>query len=156
MPKLVDALLENGRSKSFWFVIPLILNFRAFVSITIDVNQFGVCVIYLLLSAKSINDAILTLTSYDNVHYCFIILILAVILLPFTFLKSPEDFWYVTFGAMACSVLSVAFIIVGSVFDYSKCSPTKDEFFNNIRRITPLQTISAFGTQVFSYGGHAR
>ncbi|KAI6184575.1 Aa-trans domain-containing protein [Aphelenchoides bicaudatus] len=128
---------------------------KTWVTITIGINQLGVSVIYLLLAAKSINDAVLTLTSYEHLHYCYVILILALILLPLNFLKSPEDFWPVTFAAMACSVLSVVFICIGSALDYSKCSPTKDEFFNNIRHITPMQTISAFGTLVFSYGGHA-
>jgi vesicular inhibitory amino acid transporter len=55
-------------------------------------TQFGVAVVYLLLSAKNIHDFMKSFFN-ANLGYCIIILIVAVALLPITFLKSPQDFW---------------------------------------------------------------
>lgn len=61
---------------------------------TIGINQFGVSVLYLLLSAKSISDAIYSLGATQLVlngfDACVFTIILAVVLLPITFLKSPS------------------------------------------------------------------
>lgn len=82
---------------------------RKFVSAINDVTQFGVTVVFLLLSSKNIQDMVKVRTSGVlpkhhsrnvikgfadmDLSYCFVILIVAAGLLPVTFLKSPQDFW---------------------------------------------------------------
>ncbi|KAI6234056.1 Lysine histidine transporter 1 [Aphelenchoides fujianensis] len=93
------------------------------VSGTIQANQFGVCVVYLLpFCAKSINDALTAIFHDSSLHYCIITVLLALLLFPITLLKSPEDFWPVVIGGMCCSALAVILIFVGSGFDYGLCS----------------------------------
>ncbi|KAK6019391.1 hypothetical protein OSTOST_14975, partial [Ostertagia ostertagi] len=66
-------------------------NARKVVSVIIDVTQFGVATVYLLLSAKNIHDMVKTFTNTEF-SYCIVVLIVAVCLLPVTYLKSPQDF----------------------------------------------------------------
>ncbi|KAK6043000.1 hypothetical protein COOONC_19495 [Cooperia oncophora] len=67
---------------------------KILVSICIDITQFGIAVVYLLLASKNIHDMIKTFSDAEF-SYCFVVIILAVCLLPITFLKSPQDFWLV-------------------------------------------------------------
>uniref|UniRef100_A0AC35EYX8 Amino acid transporter transmembrane domain-containing protein n=1 Tax=Panagrolaimus sp. PS1159 TaxID=55785 RepID=A0AC35EYX8_9BILA len=65
---------------------------KTLVSLCIDLTQFGIAVVYLLLSAKNIHDAIKSFSDAD-ISFCYVILIVAVCLMPILFLKSPQDFW---------------------------------------------------------------
>ncbi|KAK6036633.1 hypothetical protein COOONC_25862 [Cooperia oncophora] len=56
------------------------------------------------------------------VNYCFVVIILAVCLLPITFLKSPQDFWWAVVIAMITTSCAVVLIIVGASLDYGLCS----------------------------------
>jgi amino acid permease len=62
------------------------------VSICLNVTQFGICVVYLLLSAKNIHDFVANFTPHGP-DLCLMVVIIGLILLPITFLKSPQDFW---------------------------------------------------------------
>lgn len=46
------------------------------VQTTINVNQFGVSLVYILLSAKTIHDALILHLGH-SLHYCFIFMILS-------------------------------------------------------------------------------
>ncbi|KAI6179151.1 Aa-trans domain-containing protein [Aphelenchoides besseyi] len=121
---------------------------KYFVSATINVNQFGVCVVYLLLSAKSINDGLSIFG--PTLHFCLITLILATCLLPVTFLKSPESFAFVVIGGMICSVSAVTLIAIGSGMDYSLCAG-----HGSTKEVNTLKLLSGIGTLVFAFGGHS-
>ncbi|KAK0411715.1 hypothetical protein QR680_005802 [Steinernema hermaphroditum] len=124
---------------------------KAVVSGCIDANQFGTAVVYLLLSAKNIHDSIKAFSGGSvNLNFCFVILILAAFLLPVTFLKSPQDFWWAVVLAMVTTTVAVILICIGGGIDYHTCSPHSElpEF-----RITNY--FLALGTFLFSYGGHA-
>lgn len=119
---------------------------------TLNINQFGVSVIYLLLSAKGISEVVVAFAvdekgaPYDF-SKCYVMLILAILLLPFTFLKSPVDFWWSIFGAMVCSILAAVFIIVGAGMDYKECHS-----FDRQQSIpTGLSIFSALGNMVFAF-----
>jgi solute carrier family 32 (vesicular inhibitory amino acid transporter) len=62
------------------------------VSVCIDITQFGIAVVYLLLVSKNIHDF---LKAFFNTElgFCVIVIIVALCLLPVMFLKSPQDFW---------------------------------------------------------------
>jgi len=53
------------------------------------VTQFGTAVVFLLLAAKNIESFI---QSYGGLHFgfCYVVLVVAVFMLPFTLLKSPK------------------------------------------------------------------
>ncbi|KAF8354128.1 hypothetical protein PRIPAC_95751 [Pristionchus pacificus] len=64
---------------------------RIFVSIICNITQFMIAVVYILLAAKNIQDAVKAFAGVDF-SFCIVVIILAVCLLPLTFLKSPADF----------------------------------------------------------------
>jgi len=122
---------------------------KLIVSICIDITQFGVGVVYLLLSAKNIRDFVETFFHKDF-SYCYVILIVAVALLPVTFLKSPQDFWAAVVLAMFTTTLAVVLIIVSAGLDHKECAPHQAMPKFNI-----VNYFLALGTLIFSYGGHA-
>ncbi|CAD5231820.1 unnamed protein product [Bursaphelenchus xylophilus] len=122
---------------------------RNIVSVCIDITQFGVAVVYLLLASKNIHDFVQTFFETDF-SYCYVILIVSLALLPVTFLKSPQDFWAAVVLAMFTTAAAVVLIIVGASLDSETCGPEMrmPEF-----RLTNY--FLALGTIIFSYGGHA-
>lgn len=85
-----------------------------------------------------------------NISYCVVILVVAVVLLPVTFLKSPQDFWPAIVIGMFTTGIAVVLILVSASLDYGTCSSEgrKVEF-------TITNYLMATGTIIFSYGGHA-
>ncbi|CAJ0959221.1 unnamed protein product, partial [Mesorhabditis belari] len=125
------------------------VNMRRIVSVCIDVTQFGVAVVYLLLSSKNIHDFLKAFVKSD-LSFCIVILCLAVCLLPVTFLKSPNDFWWAVVIAMMTTSMAVMLILVGASIDYEKCHKEKampDFHITNY--------FLALGTFLFAYGGHS-
>ncbi|TKR87051.1 hypothetical protein L596_011524 [Steinernema carpocapsae] len=120
------------------------------VSVCINVNQFGTAVVYLLLSSKNIHDSIKAFSSGFNFDFCIVVLILATCLLPITFLKSPQDFWWAVVLAMITTTVAVILICIGGGFDYQYCHQHKEMPDFHI-----TQYFLALGTFLFSYGGHA-
>ncbi|PIO73808.1 transmembrane amino acid transporter protein [Teladorsagia circumcincta] len=131
---------------------------RKFVSVIIDVNQFGVSTVFVLLSSKTIHDMVKTLTSTD-ISYCFVVLIVAVCLLPVTWLKSPQDFWLAVMVAMLTVFIAIILVFVGIALDYGLCSPyTGNDVYCDFRDVPPISAKNLFlslGTIMFACGGHA-
>ncbi|GMT07143.1 hypothetical protein PENTCL1PPCAC_29317, partial [Pristionchus entomophagus] len=121
---------------------------RIFVSIICNITQFMIAVVYILLAAKNIQDAIKAFAGIDF-SFCIVVIILAVCLLPLTFLKSPADFWWAVVIAMITTSIAVILIIVGAMLDYGACSPTR-----NLPDFKITNVFLALGTFLFSYGGH--
>ncbi|CAJ0590942.1 unnamed protein product [Cylicocyclus nassatus] len=121
---------------------------RKIVSICIDITQFGIAVVYLLLSAKNIHDMIKTFSDTEF-SYCFVVLILAVCLLPLTFLKSPQDFWWAVVIAMITTSCAVVLILIGASLDYGLCSG-----YTGMPEYKTKNFFLALGTLLFAYGGH--
>lgn len=122
---------------------------RKFVSAINDVTQFGVTVVFLLLSSKNIQDMVKGFADMD-LSYCFVILIVAAGLLPVTFLKSPQDFWGAVVVAMFTSAAGIVLILVGIALDYNLCSSHTE-----VPPLKPKTLFLAMGTILFSCGGHA-
>ncbi len=66
--------------------------FRFLVSLCIDLTLFGSSVVFLLLASENISFLI-QLWAEKDISFCFLMLAVAVALLPATFLGSPKDFW---------------------------------------------------------------
>ncbi len=79
-----------------YWLLQTITAFRTFVSMSVNVTQFGIGVVFLLLAAKNIDDFCHAIFAW-RISFCIMILVVAAILLPLTMLKSPQDFWYVHF-----------------------------------------------------------
>ncbi|TKR87047.1 hypothetical protein L596_011520 [Steinernema carpocapsae] len=122
---------------------------KTIVSVCISATQFGVTVVYLLLCAKNIHDSVAAFSGY-NFNFCLVILILALLLLPVTYLKSPEDFWWTVILAMVSSAVAAILICVGGAKDYETCHSHRklpDFYF----------TQYSLGLSIFicAFGGHA-
>ncbi|KAH7712135.1 Protein Y32F6A.4 [Aphelenchoides avenae] len=118
------------------------------VSVCLNITQFGIAVVYLLLSSKNIHDFVQWASGTDF-NDCYVILCVALGLLPITFLKSPADFWQAVVLAMVAAALSVILMCTGAIYDYQACSSQM--------KWAPLKVdnvLVALGTIFFSYGGH--
>ncbi|KAI6186022.1 Amino acid transporter, transmembrane family-containing protein [Aphelenchoides besseyi] len=122
---------------------------KSIVSICLDVTQFGICVVFFLLASKNIHDFIANFTSHGP-DVCIVILIVGVILLPITFLKSPEDFWWAIVAGMCSTAIAVVLILIGAGMDFLECSKNKGEPGFKL-----MNLFTALGTVVFTFGGHS-
>lgn len=62
------------------------------VSGCLNITQFGTAVVFLLLAAQNIENFIHSYVGL-NIGFCYLIVFVAIFMLPFTLLKSPKDFW---------------------------------------------------------------
>ncbi|CAI5448550.1 unnamed protein product [Caenorhabditis angaria] len=122
--------------------------FSHFVSIILQVTQFGTAVVFVLLAAKN-GENILHANFQTHIGFCYMIFIVGLLVFPFTLPKSPKDFWFAVVAAMITTTLSVILIIVGAIGDFETCS--KDVFYPTFDL---TKTLMSFGTIMFSYGGH--
>uniref|UniRef100_A0A915DTY9 Amino acid transporter transmembrane domain-containing protein n=1 Tax=Ditylenchus dipsaci TaxID=166011 RepID=A0A915DTY9_9BILA len=77
------------------------------------------------------------------------ILIVALLFLPLTFLKSPQDFWGAVVTAMFTTAMAVILIVVGASLDYGTCATDRE-----MPSLKFTNVFLAFGTLLFAYGGH--
>jgi len=123
--------------------------FKHLVSVCIDLTQFGVCVAFLLLASNNIHDFLKAFFNI-NLNFCILILIVALVILPVTMLKSPQDFWPAVVLAMITTSCACILIISGSLMDASTCKPQVNYPGFNFKTF-----FLAFGTIMFAYGGHS-
>lgn len=117
----------------------------------------------MLLSSKNIQHFLKAFFGI-NVSFCLLILALALVLFPFTLLKSPEDFWWeinnevnvliIRWAAVvsACTTtFAVILICIGAILDSPVCAP------NSVGQPPNFHVTNYFlalGTILFAYGGH--
>uniref|UniRef100_A0A914HP62 Amino acid transporter transmembrane domain-containing protein n=1 Tax=Globodera rostochiensis TaxID=31243 RepID=A0A914HP62_GLORO len=122
---------------------------RTIVSICVNITQYGATTVFLLLCAKNIRDFIRAFLNVE-ISFCYLIVMIALVLLPVTLLKSPNDFWPVIVGGMISTIVAIVFICIGSMMDWESCASAKElpsfDFSNYL---------SALGTMLFTYGGHS-
>ncbi|XP_074595419.1 uncharacterized protein LOC141850644 [Brevipalpus obovatus] len=78
-------------------------------SVMMDLQLFGVTLVFLLLCAELVASLI---ASHVSISYCSLIVVIGIILCPLTWFGSPADFPPVAFGAMISSVLSSIIVII--------------------------------------------
>uniref|UniRef100_A0AC35U4P4 Aa_trans domain-containing protein n=1 Tax=Rhabditophanes sp. KR3021 TaxID=114890 RepID=A0AC35U4P4_9BILA len=121
---------------------------RTFTSCVLNVMLYGVSIVYLLLSSQIINDIVSSLTGV-NIGSCVMLLIVAGMMLPVTFLKSPQDFWWAIVVAMFTTLFAVIIIFSGTLIDYETCAP--EASFGTFKMTNLFLSL---GTFMFSFGGH--
>uniref|UniRef100_A0A915ME09 Amino acid transporter transmembrane domain-containing protein n=1 Tax=Meloidogyne javanica TaxID=6303 RepID=A0A915ME09_MELJA len=122
---------------------------RFLTSCTLNVMLFGVSVVYLLLAAKITSELWASFSPAHGFGPCVMTLFLAGALLPVTFLKSPQDFWWAVVSAMLTTCLAVFIILLGTLLDLPKCSSFAKQpnfTFNNY--------FLSIGIFFFAFGGH--
>lgn len=123
---------------------------KVIVSVCIDITQFGIAVVFLLLSSKNIHDFINAFFNAE-ISYCYVVLVVGFCLLPVTFLKSPQDFWWAVVLAMITTTCALLLIVVGAAMDYPTCAPVR----GTNTKFVASNYLLALGTYLFAYGGHA-
>ncbi|GMS81574.1 hypothetical protein PENTCL1PPCAC_3749, partial [Pristionchus entomophagus] len=121
---------------------------RVFKSILMSVQQFYLSVVFLLLASNNISSLLFDRFSI-KVNFCFVALIVTVILLPLLMLGSPKDFWQAGLIAVISTSTAIVLIFIGAAHDQGECMKyveyppvAFDKFF------------LAYGTIMFAYGGH--
>ena len=121
---------------------------RWLTSAVVNIMLFGVAIVYLLLSA-SIFSEIAIGTFKLNLSTCWMIPIIALVLLPVTFCKSPADFQWAVVTAMVTTTVAVILIFVGTYLDNEVCGAVAE-----IPQFSLGSYILSWGTFMFSFGGH--
>jgi vesicular inhibitory amino acid transporter len=123
-------------------------SFMTVVSACLNVTQFGTAAVFLLLASKNLDNF---LHAYGGVQigFCYIVMIVAAFMLPFTMLKSPKDFWWAVIGAMITTTIAVSLIVYGSYLDFNTCVRHV-----HYPAVIPSKFFMCFGTVMFAYGGH--
>uniref|UniRef100_A0AC35TNP1 Aa_trans domain-containing protein n=1 Tax=Rhabditophanes sp. KR3021 TaxID=114890 RepID=A0AC35TNP1_9BILA len=117
-------------------------------SIAINITQFGIAIVYLLLISKNISILLKSFFGI-NISFCLLIFCVAIISLPLLLLKNPDDFWFVAVCAMLLSLLCIILICIGAGLDYEKCHEMK-----HIPDIKTSNILAGLGTYFFAYGSH--
>uniref|UniRef100_A0A915PJS1 Amino acid transporter transmembrane domain-containing protein n=1 Tax=Setaria digitata TaxID=48799 RepID=A0A915PJS1_9BILA len=119
---------------------------RTFTALCVNSTLFGVTTVYVILSA-SIFHKVLIYSGF-KMDFCLLLIILCLIILPVTFLKSPADFWLVLAMSLFCTIAAVALILLGVGYDYSSCESSA------VYRSPSFHALYSLGTFVFAYSGH--
>uniref|UniRef100_F6VBX7 Amino acid transporter transmembrane domain-containing protein n=1 Tax=Ciona intestinalis TaxID=7719 RepID=F6VBX7_CIOIN len=107
---------------------------------------YGGATVYLLLIAGNISNLIESL-GHVEIHACYWILIITAVLIPFTWLGTPKDFWQaaimaaVTTGIGGLLATIALIVMIPTTPPATHSNPTFNSFFN------------AFGTILFAFGG---
>nr|CDJ98161.1 Amino acid transporter domain containing protein [Haemonchus contortus] len=120
---------------------------KRLVSFCLCLTQFGISTVLTLLAANNLSN-LLAAVGFP-INFCYVIILIAVVLWPFVMLKSPMDFWQAAVGAAVSSTVAAILIVAGAIHDAPVCQKavTYPEFsFTNL--------FLAYGTIAFAYGGH--
>ncbi|KAL3096652.1 hypothetical protein niasHS_004381 [Heterodera schachtii] len=126
---------------------------KSFTSAILNIMNFGISTVYLLLAARILSELLSSMfpnVVQHQISLCSMMPILALLLLPVTFLKSPQDFWLAVVTAMVTTTLSVLLIVFGTFLDQPECAPYAHH--------PPFNSGSFFlsiGIFFFSFGGHS-
>ncbi|VDK86267.1 unnamed protein product [Onchocerca ochengi] len=119
---------------------------RSFTVFCVNTTLFGVTTVYVILSSSIFHKVLVHFGI--RIHFCLLLIILAILILPITFLKSPADFWVVLAISLLCTVIAAVLIAVGITQDYSLCKPTV------VYKPASFYALYSLGTFVFAYSGH--
>ncbi|GMT01176.1 hypothetical protein PENTCL1PPCAC_23350, partial [Pristionchus entomophagus] len=122
---------------------------RVFMSILMSVQQFCLSVVFLLLASNNISSLLFDLFSI-KLNFCFVALIVTVILLPLLMLGSPKDFWQAGLIAVISTSTAIVLIFVGAAHDQGECMK-----YVEYPPVVFEKFFLAYGTIMFAYGGHA-
>nr|CDJ97216.1 Amino acid transporter domain containing protein [Haemonchus contortus] len=122
---------------------------RSFIAVMVCLTQFGFATVLILLAAK--NTAILLHFFFSiKINFCWLIVIVGLIVWPATMLRSPMHFWQVAVFSALSSSIAVCLLVIGFVHDAPVCGQDTSYRAFDLRNF-----FMAYGTMVFAFGGHA-
>ena len=120
------------------------------ITFCLNLQLFLTCVVYLLLAAQIVGSFISfhigELHGQANLRIWLVII--ALVILPFTWLGTPKDFWFVALAAAGSTTIALILIWI----KYGLVAP-KDLSTVKKAEITFGTFSSAFGTYVFGFTG---
>uniref|UniRef100_A0A1I7X818 Aa_trans domain-containing protein n=1 Tax=Heterorhabditis bacteriophora TaxID=37862 RepID=A0A1I7X818_HETBA len=122
---------------------------RSFVAFMVCLTQFGFATVLILLAAKNL-AILLNFFFALKINYCYLIIVVGLIIWPATMLKSPMHFWQVAVFSALSSSLAVFLLIMGMIHDAPVCAVDVSYPDFDIQKF-----FMAYGTMVFAFGGHA-
>ncbi|XP_060067513.1 uncharacterized protein LOC132547727 [Ylistrum balloti] len=120
---------------------------RYVVSVSLHVSMFGTAIVFLLLSADNVE--ILSRALGHDISFCFWLVIIAGCLVPLSWFGTPKDFWLIGYGATVATILAAVLIAIGIGLDAPN-QPIVNHQSADFQNI-----VLAFGTLVFTFGGHS-
>ncbi|RCN35802.1 hypothetical protein ANCCAN_18334 [Ancylostoma caninum] len=121
---------------------------RHIVSICLVLNQFGIVTSMVLLASNNISNLCAAIFKFQ-INFCYVILIVGVLVWPFLMLKSPMSFWQAAIGAMITSIFAATFIVLGAIHDAPTCTQVATYPEYSLKNL-----FLAYGTIAYSFGGH--
>jgi vesicular inhibitory amino acid transporter len=111
-----------------------------------DITFFGGATVYLLLCSELVQS--ITSSFIKNWTFCDWVPIIALVLLPLTWLGSPEDFWPAAFGALGATIIGCVLLLINIIKDSS-------EHTTNVKHDEPSfqQFFLGLGIITFAFGG---
>ncbi|GAB6020125.1 hypothetical protein CHUAL_002854 [Chamberlinius hualienensis] len=114
------------------------------ITICIQVNLLGVCVVYTLLIAGMFEDLFKEIW---NVNICYWDMVVIAIFIPLSWFQTPKDFWVLAVGAAVSIMIASVMLTVLSILDIG-------EYVNvNYPNPTFKSFTLALGTILFGYAG---
>lgn len=120
---------------------------RMIISFSINFTQFGATVVYVLLASENIMKLLPT----DSVlNCCYVTIIIGGVMTPFTWLRTPKDFWGIaavaTFATGTASIILLVDIVrYGTGVDVGDVQHTT---------VDVVSLFTAYGTICFAFNGH--
>ena len=93
--------------------------YRLFSQAIIYTTLFAAIGVLSLLAAKNFSQILAVFNV--QLHFCLILLIVALILWPMQLLRSPAHFWQVSIVAAVSTTLAVVLILIGAFSDLPQC-----------------------------------
>ncbi|XP_074659614.1 uncharacterized protein LOC141912272 [Tubulanus polymorphus] len=126
---------------------------RYLVSLCNNVTLFGVSTVFVIMAAEILQDL-----CWDyglKMSACYWLLVIAAILIPFTWLGSPKDMWPLAIGAMLTTIVATVLVLIKLVM----AAPLmKDiEITHTPPNLKPdgiKHAFMAFGTMIYAFGNH--
>ncbi|VDL70042.1 unnamed protein product [Nippostrongylus brasiliensis] len=122
---------------------------RTFVAVMVCLCQFGFATVLILLAAKN-SSILLHFFVGIKVNFCWLIVIVGLVVWPATMLKSPMHFWQAAIFSALSSTLAVCLLLVGFAHDSGVCGQDVPQRPFEVRNF-----FMAYGTMAFAFGGHA-
>ncbi|CAD5205930.1 unnamed protein product [Bursaphelenchus okinawaensis] len=124
-------------------------NMRRAVGIILNNGMFGVGALFLVVVSKGVNDMLKTFWAIEF-DYCYMVLIVASIILPSFYLRSPENLTWIINAGSLCTIMAIVFAMIGIIKDAWLCDLGVKPVDYSVLRVA-----GGFGTMFFAYGGHA-
>lgn len=119
---------------------------RTFTALCVNTTLFGVTTVYVILSSSIFHKVLIYFGI--KINFCLLLIILVILILPITFLRSPADFWLFVAVSLLCTIAAVVLILIGVSRDHSSCK------LSAVYKPPSFHSLYSLGTFVFAYSGH--